>query len=90
MAIDLVNVAAGAGGFVIHGQDANDASGWSVSSAGDVNGDGFDDLIIGAKSVTAPSIHAHLRATAMSSSARHPALRRRSTSPWSRPAPAAS
>src|SRR5262245_43738894 len=48
MAIDLVNVAAGAGGFVIHGQDAIDESGWSVSSAGDVNGDGFDDIIIGA------------------------------------------
>ena len=48
MAIDLVNVAAGAGGFVVHGQDAGDFSGWSVSSAGDINGDGFDDLIIGA------------------------------------------
>ena len=48
MAIDLVNIAAGAGGFVIHGQDAGDRSGWSVSSAGDVNGDGFDDLIVGA------------------------------------------
>jgi hypothetical protein len=48
MAIDLVNVAAGAGGFVIHGQEANDVAGRSVSSAGDVNGDGFDDLLIGA------------------------------------------
>src|SRR5215468_2970183 len=48
MAIDLVNVAAGNGGFVIHGQDAGDHSGYSVSSAGDVNGDGFDDVIIGA------------------------------------------
>ena len=48
MAIDLVNVAAGAGGFVIHGQDVRDRSGSSVSSAGDINGDGFDDLIIGA------------------------------------------
>jgi FG-GAP repeat len=49
MAIDLANVAAGSGGFVIHGQDAGDKSGYSVSSAGDVNGDGFDDLIIGAR-----------------------------------------
>ena len=37
-------------GFVINGIDADDDSGYSVSGAGDVNGDGFDDLIIGAKS----------------------------------------
>ena len=47
--IDLAAVAAGNGGFVIHGQDAGDYSGCSVSSAGDINGDGFDDLIIGAR-----------------------------------------
>ena len=35
-------------GFVIQGDTANDRAGFSVSSAGDVNGDGFDDLIIGA------------------------------------------
>ena len=35
-------------GFRLDGVGANDFSGWSVSSAGDMNGDGFDDLIIGA------------------------------------------
>ena len=53
-AIDLVNVAAGIGGFVIHGADALDSSGHSVSSAGDINGDGFDDLIIGARYADGP------------------------------------
>ena len=58
-AIDLVNVAAGIGGFVIHGADANDRSGNSVSSAGDVNGDGFDDLVIGARLLTDPAGAGH-------------------------------
>ncbi|MBG1270122.1 Ig-like domain-containing protein, partial [Nostoc sp. WHI] len=39
----------GSNGFVINGIDAGDSSGYSVSSAGDINGDGFDDLIIGAR-----------------------------------------
>ncbi len=39
----------GANGFVLNGVNANDYSGCSVSSAGDVNGDGIDDLIIGAR-----------------------------------------
>jgi hypothetical protein len=38
----------GANGFVINGIDAGDFSGVSISSAGDINGDGVDDLIIGA------------------------------------------
>jgi Ca2+-binding RTX toxin-like protein len=38
----------GSNGFVINGINAGDFLGGSVSSAGDINGDGFDDLIIGA------------------------------------------
>ncbi|SHE22239.1 Flagellar hook-length control protein FliK [Bathymodiolus brooksi thiotrophic gill symbiont] len=47
-AIDLSAIASGTGGFVINGENASDWSGNSVSSAGDVNGDGLDDLIVGA------------------------------------------
>ena len=38
----------GTNGFRMSGIDADDTSGYSVSSVGDFNGDGFDDLIIGA------------------------------------------
>ncbi|MGF1456602.1 MAG: Ig-like domain-containing protein [Alphaproteobacteria bacterium] len=37
----------GQNGFVLNGVDAEDYSGISVASAGDVNNDGFDDMIIG-------------------------------------------
>lgn len=51
-AVSLSAVAAGSGGFVINGQSASDKLGGgfsnSVSYAGDVNGDGYDDLIIAA------------------------------------------
>ena len=38
----------GINGFVINGVEENYSSGESVSSAGDINGDGVDDVIIGA------------------------------------------
>ena len=44
--IDVGNL--GAGGYTITGADADDWSGVSVSGAGDFNGDGIGDLIIGA------------------------------------------
>ncbi len=47
-AVDLSDVQAGAGGFAIRGSAERDESGFSVSGAGDVNGDGLADLVIGA------------------------------------------
>jgi hypothetical protein len=38
----------GSNGFKLSGVAAGDDSGFSVASAGDVNGDGFADLIVGA------------------------------------------
>ncbi len=39
----------GNNGFMINGIVAHDQTGYSVGSAGDVNGDGLDDIIIGAQ-----------------------------------------
>ena len=39
----------GDSGFTLNGVSANDQSGFSVASAGDLNGDGFADLVIGAR-----------------------------------------
>ena len=46
--IDLTTLGADQG-FIIQGDEQDDAAGWSVSGAGDVNGDGFDDLIVGSQ-----------------------------------------
>lgn len=44
----LADVAAGVGGFAILGEKAGDAAGRSVAGAGDVDGDGLADLVVGA------------------------------------------
>ena len=38
----------GSNGFVVEGLGAGDELGWSVSMAGDINGDGWADLVLGA------------------------------------------
>lgn len=47
-AVELSAVAAGQGGFKIIGEAAGDKLGIYISPTGDVNGDGFADMIIGA------------------------------------------
>jgi len=45
-AVDVSAIAAGQGGFVVHGASAGDRSGSSVAGAGDVDGDGLADLVL--------------------------------------------
>ena len=52
----LFNLSTYGGGFVIRGLALNDRAGYSVSSAGDLNGDGFDDIIVGAPTTTGSEI----------------------------------
>ena len=52
-AVDL-SLLDGTNGFRLDGSDASDFLGVSVSGAGDVNGDGFDDLIVGAPGRNSP------------------------------------
>ena len=46
--IELADVASGIGGFAIEGEAGEDGAGAAVAPAGDFNGDGFADLVVGA------------------------------------------
>ena len=46
--VDLYEIESSSQGFLIYGTHFYDHAGSSVSGAGDVNGDGFDDVIVGA------------------------------------------
>ncbi|MDQ0463370.1 Ca2+-binding RTX toxin-like protein [Caulobacter ginsengisoli] len=50
--IDILTMDSATGSF-IQGIQPGDQAGWSVASAGDVNGDGFEDFIIGARTADA-------------------------------------
>jgi hypothetical protein len=73
--IDLSSFTSGTAGFWIWGAAAGDYAGWAVSGAGDVNGDGASDVIVGARlgdpwpridSGAAYVIFGHSQATAFS------------------------
>jgi len=47
-AVDLDDIIAGVGGFTIDGEEASDQAGDAIARAGDIDGDGLADLVIGA------------------------------------------
>lgn len=49
--LESINYLDGTNGFAVYGNRVNDEVGYSVSHAGDINGDGFSDVLIGAPGV---------------------------------------
>jgi hypothetical protein len=47
--VDVTDLIAGMGGFVLDGELDFDLAGWSVGGAGDLNGDGLGDVLVGAQ-----------------------------------------
>ncbi len=56
--IDLRTALDGEQGLLIDGSERNDDQGWSVTAAGDVNGDGISDILIGAPKDDTIDVHA--------------------------------
>jgi hypothetical protein len=56
--VALADVTGGVGGFAIDGEVPGDVSGYSVSGAGDVNGDGLDDIVVSARDASPTGSHA--------------------------------
>lgn len=52
LASDLDLALLGTEGYVIHGPMNRDRFGWSLASGGDIDGDGSDDLVIGAPGIS--------------------------------------
>jgi hypothetical protein len=55
--LDLISFAAGLHGFVIFGASTGDALGAVVAAAGDINGDGFDDVLTAMNFAVMPRVY---------------------------------
>ena len=55
---DITITLAASIGFRILGAATNDHNGWSVSAAGDIDGDGVDDVVVGAFLAESPNMGA--------------------------------
>lgn len=50
--VELTDVSMGIGGFALDGETADDTAGFAVSPGGDIDGDGYADLLVGAPGAT--------------------------------------